>query len=69
VKPGELVVIKRNGIGVQRGAIALIIEKRLIRTDLSRELTSPLYTVSIIGRPHQPRRYLERDIEVISEGR
>ena len=69
MKPGELVVIKRNGIGVLRGAIALITEKTLIRTDLSPEKTAPLYTVSIIGRAHHPRRYLERDIEVISEGR
>ena len=73
MNPGELVRIKRAGIGIPKGTIALITEKHVVRFDLALEgegegeaEVAPVYTVSAVGRPRNPRRYLEQDLEVIS---
>ncbi len=64
MKPGELVRIKRLGIGVPEGSIGLIME-------VSRsEAGFGIYTVNVVGatRMKQIRR-LAVHLEVISEGR
>jgi len=73
MNPGELVRIKRAGIGIPKGTIALITEKHVVRFDTSPDEYhgdeaeyNPVYTVSVVGPRRGVRRYLEQDLEVIS---
>lgn len=69
MKPGDLVKITRPSIGVPKDTIGLITEhhrKTPLRDDLH------LFVVQLTEHPEygtQTRRYLSRDLEVVSESR
>jgi hypothetical protein len=64
VKVGDLVKIPRASIGIPAGTMALIV-------DGGRGLDSgppqAVWTVHLIDRPQHPRRFLQGDLEIISE--
>jgi len=69
MQPGDLVKIKRAGIGTPAGSIALIMERHEIPTDFPGE-TAPLLIVRLCCAYRQrERRYLGCDVEVISSSK
>ncbi len=65
MQPGDLVRIRRAEIGVKVGSIALIIDRKEIRTDIPGE-TAPLFYVRLCDSIQRKRRYLSGELEVIS---
>ena len=74
MKPGDLVEIKRASIGTPKGTVALITET--VHTDPSDQhdiikyyIVKVFYTNSRGQNVLKDRRFLERDLEVISGSR
>jgi hypothetical protein len=66
MQPGNLVRIKRATIGVPPDSLALIIERRGARSPRDR---IEIYVVRLVGgkgKAARMRRYLARDLKVIS---
>ena len=68
MKVGNLVKINRAAIGVPAGTMGLIMESHAPGADSLRQLNEKIHTVKLLGlaHPHRERRYLTRDLEVIS---
>ena len=68
MKVGNLVKINRAGIGVPAGTMGLIMESHAPGTDGRVFTDEKIHTVKLLGlaHPHRERRYLTRDLEVIS---
>ena len=60
---GNLVRITRAGIGIPAGTLGLIVESLNVNDGIH------IQVVKLLGRPRCDRRYLARDLEVISESR
>ena len=67
MKVGNLVLIKRASIGVPQGTIGLILESHKGH-GTSEEAIHLLHLIGTDTKVHK-RRYLSRDLEVISESR
>ena len=66
MKVGNLVLIKRASIGVPQGTIGLILEShKPIGGGISEEAIHLLHLIGTDTKSHK-RRYLSRDLEVIS---
>ena len=66
MKPGNLVKINRAAIGIPAGTMGLIMETHAPRADSLEQLNEKIHTVKLLGLPRPDRRYLTRDLEVIS---
>ena len=59
---GKLVRINRASIGVPKGTLGLVVDKRM--TEVSNDHTSwMVYYVQLCQPNHRERQYLERDLE------
>jgi hypothetical protein len=70
LQPGVLIVINRAAIGVPAGSMALIIKSDLPERWVgdSSAAREQIHTVQLLGS-NRSRRYLGRDLEVISASR
>jgi len=59
MKPGNLVKINRAAIGIPAGTMGLIMESHDVAA-------IRIHIVKLLGLPRPDRRYLARDLEVIS---
>ena len=68
MKVGNLVKINRAGIGVPAGTMGLIMESHAPAAASLIELNEQIHVVKLLGidARHRERRYLARDLEVIS---
>ena len=68
MKVGNLVKINRAGIGVPAGTMGLIMESHAPAAASLIELNEQIHVVKLLGpaHPRRERRYLARDLEVIS---
>ena len=69
MQPGDLVKIKRAGIGKPAGSIALIMERHELETGYAGEQGIPLLIVRLCAHRQRERRYLGCDVEVISSSK
>ncbi len=72
MRPGDLVKVKRAAIGVPVGTMGLIKSSYEPRGDYDTATDERIYIIHLIGAKFpwgQDRRYLTRDLEVISESR
>jgi hypothetical protein len=63
MKPGNLVRTIRAGIGIPAGTLGLIMDSLNVNDGIH------IQVVKLLGRSRCDRRYLARDLEVISESR
>ena len=63
MKPGNLVKINRASIGIPAGTIGMIVKSH---APLSIELNEKIHSVKLVGLRRPDRRYMARDLEVIS---
>ena len=73
MKAGNLVKVTRARIGVPAGTLGLVVEVLKREVDVEQPIKSweNLYVVQLLGHVHlpgpvHPRRFLWRDLEVIS---
>ena len=67
MKPGNLVKITRARIGIPAGSIGLIIKSYLPHREAPLPIEQELiYTIKFIGLDRGTRRYLARDLEIVS---
>jgi len=75
MQPGDLVKITRASIGVPAGAMGLILSSYETRGDYDTAAGEKIHELQLIGTRKilnavgHRRRYLARDLEVVSESR
>ena len=69
MQPGDLVKITRAAIGVPAGTMGLILSSHETRGDYDTATGEKIHILQLIGNKSFHRRYLGRDLEVISENR
>ena len=65
MQAGNLVKISRAGLGIPAGTIGMIVKSYAPLSPLI-ELNEKIHSVKLLGLRRPDRRYLARDLEVIS---
>ena len=74
MRAGDLVRIKRASIGVPMGTLGLVTAKKKLfdrppDEGYNRHENEAIWEVQMLGTKPHARRYMSRDLEVISENR
>tara|TARA_Y100000296_G_scaffold31509_1_gene36574 strand:+ start:281 stop:481 length:201 start_codon:yes stop_codon:yes gene_type:complete len=66
MQPGNLVKIIRAGIGIPKDSLALILESIVTKSIDDYDLPYHVVVVFQTRKPNMLRRFLERDLELVS---